>query len=73
MVGAGTLTSPDTHMEVVYIEAVLMDNKELLHYGKSLGYVTEYQASLVEEGACKITKGGEAIVAIKCEGAPEAA
>lgn len=52
-------------MKVVYIEAVLMDNKELIHFGKSLGFVSARQVELVESGACKLTKGKEPVVAIK--------
>jgi len=52
-------------LKIVYLEAVLMPNGELLHYGKSLGFVDKQQAKLVEGGACKITKGKEPIVAIR--------
>jgi len=54
-------------MKVVYIEAVLMDNNELIHFGKSLGFINKDQRKLVENGACKTTKGGETVVAIKPE------
>lgn len=52
-------------MKIVYLEAVLMDNDELIHFGKSLGFVSERQRELVESGACKMTKGSEPIVSIK--------
>lgn len=58
-------TFPENNMKVVYIEAVLMDNRELMHYGKSLGFVTEEQFKMVQDDACKLTKGNEPIVAIK--------
>lgn len=51
-------------IKVVYVEAILMQNGEVLHLGKTLGYVSERQAKLVESGACKITKGGEPIINI---------
>jgi hypothetical protein len=51
-------------MHVVYIEAVLMDNGELLHFGKSLGYVSKRQHEMVDSGACKLTRGKEPVVAI---------
>lgn len=51
-------------MKIVYVEALLMDNGELLHMGKSLGYVSARQDELVENGACKMTKGSEPIVNI---------
>jgi hypothetical protein len=52
-------------LKIVYLEAVLMPNGELLHYGKSLGYADDQQINLVESGACKLTKGHEPIVAIR--------
>ncbi len=51
-------------MEVVYIEAVLMDNDELIHFGKSLGFINKKQRDLIKKGANKITKGKEVVVAI---------
>ncbi len=58
-------------MEVVYIEAVLMDNGELLHYGRSLGFIGKRQQELVDNQATKITKGKEKIVAIKSSDEPD--
>ena len=52
-------------MQLVYIEAVLMDNDELIHMGKSLGFIGETQKKLVDQGATKLTKGKEPVVAIK--------
>lgn len=53
------------NIKVVYLEAVLMDNDELVHFGKSLGFVSKRQRELVENGACKLTKGNEPIVSIR--------
>lgn len=50
--------------KVVYLEAVLMANGEIIHYGKSLGVISEKQQELVEAGATKIARGKEIIVAI---------
>lgn len=55
-------------MKVVYIEAVLMANNELIHFGKSLGFVSDRQKKLVESGACKMARGKEPIVMIKQKG-----
>lgn len=50
---------------IVYIEAALMENKELLHNGKSLGYISDKQQELVEsDGAAKLSKGNIPIVNI---------
>lgn len=54
-------------MKVVYLEAVLMPNGEVIHYGKSLGFVSERQKELVESGACKLTKGKEPVVSVSKE------
>ena len=50
--------------KVVYLEAVLMANGEVLHYGKSLGFVNKRQGDLVESGATKLTKGNEVVIAV---------
>jgi hypothetical protein len=51
--------------KIVYVEAVLMENGELIHYGQSLGFINARQKKLVEsDGAAKLAKGGETIVAI---------
>lgn len=53
-------------MKLIYIEAILMDNNELIHMGKSLGSVSERQRELVESnGGGKMSKGGVTIVEIK--------
>lgn len=41
-----------------------MDNGELIHFGKSLGFANKRQRELIESGACKLTKGGEKVAAI---------
>ena len=51
-------------IKVVYIEAVLMPNGEVIHFGKSLGFLSDRQIKLVSSGAGKMTKGGEMIVAL---------
>ena len=55
-------------MEIVYIEAVLMDNDELIHFGKSLGFISKKQRELIEAGATRLTKGSEPVVSIKNSG-----
>ena len=50
--------------KVVYVEAVLMGNREVIHYGKTLGYINEKQLSLVEGEATKLARGNEVIIAI---------
>ena len=52
-------------MEIVLIEALLMDNDELIHYGKSLGFITKEQRDLIENKATKLTKGKEIVVCLK--------
>lgn len=49
---------------VVYIEAVLMDNGEVIHYGKSLGFINKRQQELVDAEATKLTKGNEIVIAL---------
>ncbi len=49
---------------IVYLEAVLMPNNEVIHYGKSLGFISGKQADLVKAQATKLTKGNEIIVAV---------
>lgn len=49
---------------VVHLEAVLMVNMEIIHYGKSLGFINKRQLSLVEGEATKLSKGNEIIVAV---------
>lgn len=56
-------------MEIVYIEAVLMDNDELIHLGKSLGFIGKRQRELVDsKGAGKLSKSGTTVVEIKLKG-----
>lgn len=51
-------------IKVVLVEAVLMPNGEVIHFGKTLGFANKRQIELVEKGANKITKGGETIIAL---------
>ena len=50
--------------KIVYLEGILMENGEFISHGKSIGYCNKKQIALVEKGACKITKGGETIIAL---------
>lgn len=50
--------------KIVYIEAILMANGELIHYGKSLGYISDKQIEIIESGAEKLTRGSESVVAL---------
>ena len=52
-------------MEIVYLEVVLMPNNEIIHFGKTLGFITKEQRELLDAGAQKITKGKEPIVCLK--------
>lgn len=49
---------------IVLLEAVLMGNGEIIHFGKSLGCINKKQQDLVENGATKTARGHEIIVAI---------
>ena len=49
---------------IVYIEAILMPSGEVVSFGKSLGFADERQVELVSNGACKMTKGGEPVIAV---------
>lgn len=49
---------------VVHLEALLMPNGEVLHYGKSLGFVDKRQMELVEAGATKLSKGNEIVIGV---------
>lgn len=48
----------------VLVEAALMANGELLHYGKTLGYINDRQLEMIESGATKLTRGNEVVVAL---------
>lgn len=50
--------------KVVYLEAVLMANGEVIHYGKTLGFINERQGDLIESKATKLTRGKEIVVAV---------
>jgi len=64
-------TPPDKYPIVVCLEAALMANGEVIHFGKSLGFVSKRQMELVESGASKMARGTEHIVAIKVNGKSE--
>ena len=49
---------------VVLLEAVLMENGEVIHYGKTIGWANKRQIDLVEKSTTKIARGGEPIIAI---------
>ena len=49
---------------VVLLEAALMANGEVIHFGKTLGFINERQRELVENGASKTARGGEIVVAV---------
>jgi len=49
---------------IIYIEAVVMPNREVVHYGRSLGFICEKQMELIKSGATKLTKGKEVVVAL---------
>ena len=51
--------------KVVYLEAILMANREVLHYGKSLGFINDEQSDLVESEATRLSKSNEVIVDLK--------
>lgn len=56
-------------MEIVYIEAVLMPNDEIIHMGKSLGFISQRQRELADsKGAGKLSKAGMLVVEIKRKG-----
>jgi len=48
----------------IYIEAVVMENGEVLHYGKSLGFICDKQMELIKAGATKIVRGNEIVIAL---------
>ena len=50
--------------KIVLIEGALMANGEVIHFGKSLGFINKKQKDLVESGANKIARGNEPVVAL---------
>lgn len=50
--------------KVVYVEAVIMANGEVIHYGKTLGFANKKQIDLLEAGANKLTRGSEDVIAL---------
>jgi len=55
------------NIKIVLIEAVLMSNGELIHYGRSLGFIGKKQSERVQANATKIARGREMIVALNPE------
>lgn len=49
---------------VVLLEGVLMENREFIHFGKSMGFINERQRDLIESGACKTARGSEPMIAL---------
>ena len=49
---------------IVLVEGVLLENGEVIHYGKSLGFINKKQKKLVEAGATKYPRGNEPVVAV---------
>ena len=52
-------------IKIVYIEAALMPNNELIHMGTTLGFINKDQRKLIEAGASKLTRGSQPVVAIR--------
>lgn len=50
--------------KIVLVEAVVMANGEVIHYGHTLGFINDIQRNRLESGATKIAKGGEDIIAV---------
>lgn len=50
--------------KVVLLEAVVMGNGEVIHFGQSLGFINQRQKQLLEKRASKIARGKEPIVAL---------
>ena len=50
--------------KVVQLEAVLMEDGEVIHYGKSLGFICKRQRELIEAGANKISRPNVDMIAI---------
>ena len=57
-------TNEVKYPKTVYVEAVLMANGEVIHYGKTLGFISKEQENLVESGKAKLTKSNEVVVAV---------
>lgn len=54
----------DTYPKIVMVEAVLMENGEVIHFGKTLGFINEGQRKIVESEATKLAKNGQMVVAL---------
>ncbi len=53
-----------TYPCIVYVEAALMENGEVIHLGKTIGRIGEKQRELLEAGATKTARGNEPVVAL---------
>ena len=53
-----------TYPMIVMVEGALMGNGEVIHYGKSLGFISKKQRDLIESRASKIARGTEPVVAL---------
>ena len=49
----------------VLLEAVLMGNGEVIHYGKLLGFVNKKQLDLFENEVTKLSRGNKIVVAVR--------
>ena len=48
----------------VMLEAALMENGEVIHYGKTLGYIGKKQRELIESRATKLSRPNVVVVAL---------
>lgn len=48
--------------EIVYLQAVLMPNGEVIHFGKTLGFLNEREWKRIREGNAKLTSAGNVVV-----------
>lgn len=57
---------------MVYVEAVVMPNDEVISFGKSLGFISKAQRDLIESGAYKQAKNGDIVIALRSKEDPDA-
>ena len=50
--------------KMVMLEAALMPNGEVMHYGQSLGFINAEQKRLIKSGAHKQSRGRECVIAL---------
>lgn len=58
------MTKDTNYPKIVLVEGALMENGEVIHFGKTLGFINDKQRDLVEAGASKLARGGEPVVAL---------